>query len=476
MKMVFRFALQFTMGICLCWAAMADTGTLPKIKSGDPLPADLFVKLAKMINPAVVNIYTTFLPRGMPNRMGRDPFFDLFEEFMGPNPYGRGGPQQSLGTGFIIRKDGLIVTNNHVVDKADVIKVQLDESSKEGFDAKLIGKDPRTDIALIKITSKKDLPYVALGSSSETQVGEWVAAFGNPYGYGHTVTKGIISAVGREIDELNLLPFMQTDASINPGNSGGPLVNTQGQVIGVNTAIDARAQGIGFVIPIDNVKQIIPQLEKDGTIERGFIGVGMADIDDQGASSLNLKHSDGALITQVFPGTPAEKSGLKNYDLIVEFNGKKIENTGDLSRAVSLTPIGTRVTVKVVRNGAPKTLSLTVGKSPDMKAARSRGRPGPDSRGVLAPFDMGFVIADYSVELAREFDLPKLKNPHPVVTAVDPSSVAASSGIAPGDILLDINRREVGTAKQAIQQIKRNSLNVFRILKSDRVVLISIRT
>ncbi len=333
-----------TLWICSLLTAfsLVASAELPRIRSGDPLPANLFVELAKLVNPAVVNIFTTYLPKGRQfsyeERTG-DPFFDMFQQFMGQNPYeGEGGPAQSLGTGFIIREDGLILTNNHVIDRGDSIKVQLTESAKETFDAKVIGKDAKTDIALIKITSKRKLPTVKLGSSADLQVGEWVAAFGNPQGLGHTMTKGIVSAIGREIDELNLYPFIQTDASINPGNSGGPLVNTQGLVIGVNAAMAAHAQGIGFAIPIDNVKAVLPQLENEGTVKRGFIGVAMTDIDEESAKSLGLKQTDGALITQVIPDSPAAKAGLEPYDLIVEFDGKKVSSSRDLMKNVMVTP------------------------------------------------------------------------------------------------------------------------------------------
>ena len=343
MKSLIAVVLSCTTGAFIY--AQTQTATLPKLKDGDPLPAGLFVNLAKAVNPAVVNIFTTYAPKRMQRDPYRDPFFDLFEQFMGPG--GPGGiqsmPQQSLGTGFIIREDGLIVTNNHVVDRANLIKVQLEERTKEQFDAKVIGKDARTDIALIKIETKRKLPFVRMGTSADVQVGEWVAAFGNPYGYGHTMTKGIISAVGREIDELNLFPFMQTDASINPGNSGGPLVNTQGLVIGVNAAIDARAQGIGFVIPIDNVKSILPQLEKEGSINRGFIGIQMTDLDDEQAGVLGLKNTEGAFITQVLPDHAAEKAGVRPYDLVVEFDGKKIASSRDLNKAAATTAVGSRL-------------------------------------------------------------------------------------------------------------------------------------
>jgi len=479
--------MKFLLTVLLSFAANASTYAqssaekqtpiLPRIKDGDPLPANLFVNLAKAINPAVVNIFTTYRTSRANDDPYRDPFFDLFEQFMGP---GRQQPQQSLGTGFIIREDGLIVTNNHVVDKATGIKVQLEEGAKESFDAKVVGKDARTDVALIKIEAKRKLPFVKMGSSAEVQVGEWVAAFGNPYGYGHTMTKGIISAVGREINELNLFPFMQTDASINPGNSGGPLVNSQGLVIGVNTAIDARAQGIGFVIPIDNVKSILPQLEKDGLIQRGFIGVQMADIDPQHAAALGVKEVEGALIVQVIPGRAAEKAGLQAYDLVTEFDGKKVSSTRDLSKFADSTPIGQKAVLKIIRNGKPKSVNLTMGgREEAAELARARGGGSRSERrnfeSLKAPFDMGFAIVDYTAQLADEFALPKLRQPRPVVLAVQPNSESARSGLAPGDVIMDVNRREVSKAKDVLRHLKPGTINILRVLKRDRMVLVSIR-
>ena len=458
--------------------ANAEPVAIPKVNPSEPLPANLFVQLAKAVNPAVVNVFTTYLPRqhGL-GGAGRDPYLEFFEQFMGPQQYGPATPQQSLGSGFIIREDGLIVTNNHVIDRADVIKVQISENPKDSYDAKLVGRDARTDIALIKIDAKKKLPYVKLGSSSEVQVGEWVAAFGNPYGYGHSMTKGIISAVGREIDELNLFPFMQTDASINPGNSGGPLVNTQGQVIGVNTAIDARAQGIGFVIPIDNVKSILPQLEKNGGVARGFIGVDLSenDIDEDSANVLNLKNSDGALILRVMPHSPAEKAGVKPYDLVTGFGDSKISSVRDLRKSVANASVGAKVAMKVIRDGKPKTLSVQVGGSPEMKEMKLAATQGSAEVGQRAPFNLGFVLGDYSAAVGQHFGLARLAQPRPVVLSVDPGSEAARTGLAPGDVILDINRNSVSKARDALHAFKNGTTNILRILKEDRVVLISLR-
>jgi serine protease Do len=454
----------------------SQTKTLPAIGSGEPLPANRFIELAKLVNPAVVNISTTSVRPQMqrPGGPHRDPFFDLFEQFMNPQ-YGNPQAQQaqSLGTGFIIRKDGLIITNNHVIQNADVIKVQLDEKSKTLYEAQVIGRDAKTDIALIKIESKKPLPVVELGVSADLQVGEWVAAFGNPYGHGHTMTKGIISAIGREIDELNLFPFLQTDASINPGNSGGPLVNMRGQVIGVNTAIDARAQGIGFAIPIDNVKSILTELEAKGSIERGFIGVYMTNIDENAMKELGLKQTEGALITEVFNGSPAEAAGLQPYDFIINLNNRKVESTGDLAKIVSTIPVDQAVKVKVVRNGKEQSFDIKIGKQPGAETVGSRDQK-KTYQGQKAPFDLGFKITDYSEGLARDYRLPPLRTPHPIVIEVERGSKAALSGLAPGDVILDINRRTVNSAKDVLKSLKKGT-NVMRVLKQDRVVILYLR-
>jgi serine protease Do len=313
-----------------------------------------------------------------------------------------------------------------------------------------------------------------MGSSSDVQVGEWVAAFGNPLGYGHTVTKGIISAVGREIDELNLFPFMQTDASINPGNSGGPLVNTQGLVIGVNTAIDQRGQGIGFVIPIDNVKSILPQLEKDGTIKRGMLGVALGDLDEQGANALNIKASSGALILEITPDSPADQAGLQPYDLVTEFEGKRIATSHDLMKSVAATPVGQKATMKVIRNGKTLSLAAVIGTAESImaKAQKPARRKGG---GTVAPFGLGFVVTDYSPAVAMEFQLPQLRQPRPVIVQIDPNSEAARSGLNPGDIILDVNRAEVRKATDVAAKLKKGTINILRVLKQDRVVLVSIR-
>lgn len=454
--------------------AQAETETLPRLKEGEPLPHDLFVRLAKAVNPAIVNINTSYLPKRPPMggrpHMYQDPLFELFEQFMGPMPR-NAQPAQSLGTGFIIREDGLIVTNNHVIDRADEIKVTIDEGSKESFEAEVIGKDAKTDIALIKINAKRKLPVVKFGSSKDLQVGEWVAAFGNPYGHGHSVTKGIVSAIGREINELNMLPFIQTDASINPGNSGGPLVNTQGLVVGVNTAIDARAQGIGFAIPIDQVKAIIPQLEKNGEVKRAMLGVGLQDLDEMWAERLGLKSPDGALITQVFPNTPAAKAGIQPYDVIVEYDGEEVNDSADLSRFVARTKIGDKVKIKVQREGKEKTLTAKVEESSESKFALNDDRGPALPNGKEAPYDLGFELMEYDPRIAKTLGIGVVGSKNPIVVDVDRRSPAAQAGLAPGDVILDVNKKTTRRVKDVFNALKKKG-NIMRVFKQGRVVLI----
>lgn len=361
--------------------------TPPAMKLSEPLPANLFVELGKIINPAVVNISTSKIPQG---RTVRDPMMEMLERFYGvpmqpnsPNNNYMGKPMRmGLGTGFIIREDGLILTNAHVIQGADLIEVQLSEEDGKQHKAEIIGSDTRTDVALIKIKPDRKLIVAALGSSKDTEVGEWVAAFGNPYGHGHSMTKGIISSKGRSISEINKLPLLQTDASINPGNSGGPLVNTKGYVIGINSAIDGRAQGIGFAIPIDDVKKIIPQLEKSGGLRQGYIGIQPADLNDRAAQYLQMDDVyRGSVILAVGDG-PAKKAGLKPYDIITHIDSKKIKNSQDLVDTIADIEPGKTVKIKILRdnqgNAQEKTFDLVITERP--KTPQGFGQPQSPSQ------------------------------------------------------------------------------------------------
>lgn len=436
------------------------------MKFSDPLPANAFIELNKVVNPAVVNISTTQkarMPRGY-----RDPYMDMLEQFFGQRlPQAR--PAQALGSGFLIREDGLIVTNNHVIEGADIIQVQIGSAADKLVDAKVIGRDGRTDIALLKVEGH-GYPVLQLGSSATTEVGEWVAAFGNPFGNAHTMTKGIVSAKGRDITEINRFPMIQTDAPINPGNSGGPLVNLKGQVIGVNAAIDPRAQNIGFAIPIDDVKSILPLLEKDGRIRSGYLGVVLADLDPRIASELGLKDLEGAVVAQVEKKSPAEKSGLKAYDVVTEFNGKKVSDSGVLRTLVADTPVGNQIAVKLIRDGKSKNLTVTVGDRPQAPQAVKLSK---EHRGSPAPHDLGFQIADPNPSLRQDFQIPDdIKKP--VVVNVEKGSAGAQAGLLAGDLILDVNRREVGTSGDVIKNLKKGT-NTLRIFRQGTVLFLMMR-
>lgn len=441
------------------------------MKFGDPLPANAFVELAKLVNPAVVNISTSTMPRRM-QRGPRDPFFDMLEQFYGFRMMPQQQrPQTALGTGFVIREDGLIVTNNHVIAGADEIKVQFDDKSTKYYDAKLVGSDERTDIALIKIEGK-GYPTAQLGSSKDTEVGEWVAAFGNPYGNGHTVTKGIISAKGRDINEINKFPLLQTDAPINPGNSGGPLVNLKGQVIGVNSAIDARAQGIGFAIPIDEVKTILPQLEKTGRIKKAYLGVGLADLDPQSAMALGMKDWEGAVIAQVEPRGPAATGGLRPYDVVTEFNGKKVKSSSEFRDMVADSEVGSQISLTVLREGKMKNLKVTLTERPENPMMRKPAKPS-QTLGLTAPGDWGFAVSEPTRELKKQFELDDDIN-RPIVTEVIPGSPAARSGLLPGDVVLDANRKDVESPSDLFKALKKGQ-NTLRISRQGAVLFLMLK-
>jgi serine protease Do len=315
-----------------------------------------FAGLVKKERPAVVNISTTSAVQREGSLLGQGhPFREFFGDVL-PHEF-RG---TSLGSGFIIKPDGLILTNQHVVEKAEKILVRL--SDQEQFEAKLKGSDPKTDIALIQINSPKPLPFVKLGDSDQAEVGEWVIAIGNPFGLEQTVTVGIVSAKGRVIGAGPYDDYIQTDASINPGNSGGPLFNIQGEVIGINTAINPSGQGIGFAIPINLVKKVINQLEKEGKVTRGWLGVMIQEFTRDLAKSFGLRGGEGALVSDVFEKSPAALAGIKKGDVIVEFDGKKIGHMRELPVRVAETPVGKQVALKILRDGREQKVMVRIGK------------------------------------------------------------------------------------------------------------------
>jgi len=405
-----------------------------------------FAELAEHLRPAVVNISTTQVVKGQrrgmprlpfPNPFGeRDPFEEFFERFFGGENPQREFRRRSLGSGFIINREGYIVTNNHVVENASDIKVSL--SDKEEFDAKVIGRDAKTDVALIKIEAKKDLPVVALGDSGKLRVGEWVMAIGNPFGLGSTVTTGIVSAKGRVIGAGPYDDFIQTDASINPGNSGGPLFNMAGEVVGINTAIIATGQGIGFAIPINVAKELLVSLREKGRVVRGWLGVQVQRVTPELAKSFGLDRERGALVADVMPNTPAERAGIERGDVIIEFNGRKIEEMNDLPRIVASVSPGSEVAVKLLRKGQERTIRVKVDEMKEERVAAAGGGTLEES--------LGMTVQELTPEIARSLGLSDTKGI--VVTNVEENSSADEAGIRRGDVILEINQRKVDSLKE----------------------------
>lgn len=450
--------------------------TPPPMKLSDPLPANLFTELSRIINPAVVNISTSLTARR--SHLGsRDPMLELLERYygfqipQGPNP---NKPQKmGLGTGFIIREDGLIITNNHVIEGADIVQVQLSDSEKI-YEAKVIGSDSRTDIALIKIKVDIKLPVAALGNSKELKTGDWVAAFGNPFGHSHTMTKGIVSSINREISEINRVPLIQTDASINPGNSGGPLIDTRGFVVGVNSAIDPRGPGIGFAIPIDEVKKILPDLETRGSIRKGYLGLGLGDHSEQSAEQLGLDEKNlGAVVIRVMPKGPGDKAGIKMYDTITELNGRKIKNSVDLIDQVSTQTPGSKVKLKVIgTNGKKRDLNVVITDRPsDIKLARDESASQVEIKGQKAPFNIGLSVSDLNDRLRQDLQL-EADVKKPVIIAIERSSLASMAGLQVGDIILEVNKKEVTTANDVLKNLKKSS-NTVRVARGNQIIVVT---
>jgi len=453
MKKTFYLSIILTI---FCLSTNIAQAKLPKVEAGKPLPSNIFIELNKTVNPAVVNISTETKPKILRRRGGSfgssDPMEELLRQFFGGGAPMQTRPGYSLGTGFIIKSNGLILTNSHVVDKADVIKVRLSGDKETSFTAELVGKDPKTDIALIKINAKRKLPTVELGTSEKLKVGEWVAAFGNPFGHENSMSKGIVSALGRDLDDINLLPFIQTDASINPGNSGGPLVNLRGEVIGVNTAIDARAQGIGFAIPIDEVKPLISQLLETGSVTRGFLGVQMQSMNPSFAKELGLPaDTEGALIAEVVPGSAAERAGIKAYDVITNFGNRSVKSAQDLSKAVNRAKIGSSAKVTLMRNGKSKNISVKLGTNQDsQKISKKPKMSYPDKVKNKKLIDKyGFDLSELSSSLKSEYEIQDTGRHKVIITKVLGYSKASRSGLRAGDVIYDINKKPIYSLRQA---------------------------
>ena len=420
-------------------------------------PSKAFVELAKKVRSGVVNISTT--------KAGANDMVQIFPGYFMPFT----SPEMTAsGSGFIVDKKGLIITNSHVVKDFDKIQVQFVGDDKY-YSAKVLGSDQLSDIALLKVDVNKRLQPIALGDSSKLEVGEWVAAIGNPHGYGHTMTKGIISAIKREIDDLNLFPLLQTDASINPGNSGGPLVNLKGEVIGVNQAIVRGASGISFAIPINNVKEVLKDLKSFGFVRKGFIGVNFQGDGQQGV-----------VISHVVAGSPAQKAGLKAQDRIMSFAGKKIKKAIDLPKAVRQATIGKRVNLKIMRKGKFLTLSIV----PQAFEKNKYSSVTPNKQNQTNRKISGVNILDqFELIEPKASNLKAFGHPgwakHPIVFNLKRNSQAFNQGLREGDMLYQINGQalsRVSTAKRLLKKGRSYKLNLLRYNSySDRYQIVSIQ-
>jgi serine protease Do len=414
--------------------------------------ATSFAPVIKKVGPSVVNIYAAKRIRQDVSPLMRDPFFRRFFGLPEEGEPGRRPPsrlEQSLGSGVIVSEDGYLLTNNHVVEGADEIKVVLQNERKE-FDAKIIGRDPQTDIAVLKIEAK-GLPAMTLTDSDKLEVGDVVLAIGNPFGVGQTVTMGIVGATGRGgFGIVQYEDFIQTDASINPGNSGGALVDADGRLVGINTFIISRTggnQGIGFAVPINMARSVMDLLVREGKVTRGYLGVQLEpEITPDLAKALELSERRGALITEVVDDSPAAAAGLKPGDVIVEFNGRKVDDRRHLQLSVAQTPPGSKAELKALRDGKEKTFTLTVGEFPSSQLA---GREGADE-GQTADVLAGVEVSDLTPQLRRQYSVPQGVQ-GALVTDVEADSSAAEAGLRPGSVILEINRRPVAGANDAVR-------------------------
>jgi serine protease Do len=472
------------------WLAIGRTGTAilslvilvfasATIGHARSLP-ESFADMAEKALPAVVNISTTqTLKRdSMPNRPHfppGSPFEEFFKEFFDHQQQQDSAPRQvtSLGSGFVIDPSGVIVTNNHVIADADEIVVRFQDDTS--LPAKVLGRDEKTDIAVLKVESDTPLPALELGNSDGLRVGDWVLAIGNPFGLGGTVTAGIVSAQKRDIRSGPYDDFIQTDAAINKGNSGGPLVNIDGEVIGINTAIyspSGGSVGIGFSVPMGLAKPVIEQLQKYGETRRGWLGVHIQSVNEEIAESLGLPEARGALVANVTEGGPAEAAGIAAGDVILSFNGQDIDRMRALPRIVAETPVGEKSDVVLWRKGREITVSVTLGRLEDQEAATAAANGDGDGNSATIE-DMGVTVASLTATMRERFQIPDdLEGV--IVTDVSAGGNAAKKGLQPGDILLELNQETVSTPSDvaaivaAVKESNRKSVLVLFNRGGDR--------
>ena len=434
-----------------------------------------YAPIVKRVAPSVVKVLVTERAKNMPAGMqfGDNPALrDFFDQFgIQPGTPGRRGqrqPQQpaqeGLGSGVIVSADGYILTNNHVVNGADTIKVALNDGRE--FTAKVIGTDPKTDLAVIKVDAKS-LPSITFADSEKVEVGDRVLAVGNPFGIGQTVTSGMVSGLGRASMGLDYEDFIQTDAAINPGNSGGALVDAEGRLVGINTAILSRSggsQGIGFAIPSGLAHSVMEQLVANGRVVRGFIGVGVQDVTEDLAKEFKLESRKGALVAEIIPDAPADKAGLQVGDLLTKIDGKPVSDMRHVKLAVAVIQPGKKVGVEAVRKGKTMNFEITVANQPNDRSIARNG----DNRGSAYKEDEGTLngvgVADLDVQARREFDVPETVR-GVLVTSVDPDSASAAAGLQPGDVILEINSKKVKTSEEAVKLTEKSTDSMKTLLR-----------